>query len=152
MATTVDEIRNTYPIPVYYYEVTIDDMAPIAFSEVSGLSIEYDTVTYQDGMSYKEGQKHMPARSKPVNLSLKKGIVRADSQLFDWISTVKLNTVTKKTVIISLKDEADAPVVTWKVDNAFPKKLDAPGFKADSNDVAIENLDLMADKLSIEYH
>ncbi len=152
MATKVDVIKNTYPIPSYYYEVKIDGMKPIAFSEIAGLSIEYETVSYQDGLSYKEGVKHMPARAKPVNLTLKKGVVRADSKLFTWISTVKLNTVTKRDITISLKDEKDKPVVSWKVSNAFPKKLDAPSFKADSNDVAIESLELMADKLNLEYH
>ena len=152
MATTVDDIKTTYPVPVYYYEVKVDDLDPIHFSEVSGLSIEYETISYKDGLSFREGEKHMPGQMKAVNLTLKKGIVRADSKLFDWISTVSLNTVVKKDITISLKDETDAPVVSWKVQNAFPKKLDAPGFNAGSNEVAIESMELMASKLDVEYH
>ena len=152
MATTIDDMKkDPFPLVVYYYEVKIDEYDPINFSEVSGISIEYDTITYKDGMSYKEGERHMPGQSKPVNLTLKKGMVRADNKLFDWINSVHLNTCTKRDITISLKDADDAPVVSWKVFNAFPKKLDAPGFNAGSNEVAIESLELMADRLTIEY-
>ncbi|MDZ8082834.1 MAG: phage tail protein [Nostoc sp. DcaGUA01] len=151
MATSTEDIKNNYPIPVFYYRVTIDGDDSHAFSEVSGLSIEYETITYRDGMSYKDGAKYMPGLSTPVNLSLKKGIVRKDSYLFSWISSVKLNTVAKRDIRIDLLDETGAAVVSWTAINAFPKKLDAPSFNATSNEVAIESLDLMANDLKIDY-
>ncbi len=149
MATSVDEQKINYPIPVYYYEVTIDGIDSIAFSEVSGLTIEYETITYKDGLSYKHGAIHMPGMGTPVNLTLKKGVFSGDSKLYDWLSTIKLNKVTKKDVTVTLKDENDEPVATWTVKNAFPKKMDAPSFNATSNEVAIESLDLMADDLTV---
>ena len=151
MATSVKDIKDKYPIPVFYYRVTIAGEDAIAFSEVSGLSIEYETITYKDGMSYRDGEKHMPGMMSPVNLTLQKGIVKKDSFLFEWISTVKLNTVEKRDVRIDLLDETGAAVVSWTVTDAFPKKLDAPSFNASSNEVAIESLELMATKLKIEY-
>lgn len=151
MATTTEEIKNSYPIPVFYYRVTIDGDDSHAFSEVSGLSIEYETITYKDGMSYRDGAKYMPGLHKEVNLTLKKGIVRKDSYLFNWISSVKLNTVAKRDVRIDLLDETGTAVVSWTAINAFPKKLDAPSFNATSNEVAIESLELMANDLKIDY-
>ena len=151
MATTIDEIKSTYPVPVYYYQVHVGTIGDMNFSEVSGLAIEYDTISYKDGMSFKMGEKHMPGQMKAVNVTLKKGIVRADSKLFNWVSTVALNTVQKEDIAISLIDESDQPVVKWTVYNAFPKKLDAPGFNAGSNEVAIESMELMADRLDVEY-
>ena len=47
-------------------------------------------------------------------------------------------------------DEAGNAVVSWKVLNAFPTKLDAPSFDANSNDVAVESMELMADRVTIE--
>jgi phage tail-like protein len=41
-------------------------------------------------------------------------------------------------------------VISWKVINAFPTKLDAPTFDASSNDVAIETMELRADNITIE--
>ncbi|NEO48991.1 MAG: phage tail protein [Moorea sp. SIO4A3] len=151
MATTIDDIKKSYPIPVFYYRVTIEGEDAHAFSEVSGLSIEYETITYRDGMSYKDGVKYMPGLSTPVNLTLQKGIVRKDSYLFEWFSTIKLNTVEKRDIRIDLLDESGAAVVSWTVMDAFPKKIDAPSFNATSNEVAIESLELMASNLKIDY-
>ncbi|NEP33584.1 MULTISPECIES: phage tail protein [unclassified Moorena] len=149
MADTVEQIKNTYPIPVFYYRVTIAGDNSYAFSEVSGLSIEYETITYRDGLSYKEGAKYMPGLDTPINLTLQKGIVRQDSYLFDWFNTINLNTVEKRDLTIELLDESGEPVVSWEVINAFPKKLDAPSFNATSNEVAIESLELMANTLKV---
>jgi phage tail-like protein len=151
MADTVDDIKNKYPIPVFYYRVTIGDDDSHAFSEVSGLSIEYETITYRDGLSCKEGAKYMPGLGTAVNLTLQKGVVRADSYLLTWINTVNLNTVEKRDIKIDLLDEKEQPVVSWTVTKAFPIKLDAPSFNANSNEVAIESLELMANDLKVEY-
>jgi phage tail-like protein len=151
MASTVDEIKNKYPIPVFYYRVTIGDDDSYAFSEVSGLSIESETITYRHGLSYKEGAKYMPGLGTPVNLTLHKGVVRADSYLLSWIQTVRLNNLEKRDIKIDLLDEEEQPVVSWTVTNAFPVKLDAPSFNANSNEVAIESLELMANDLKVEY-
>ena len=48
-----------------------------------------------------------------------------------------------------LLNENGEPTVSWTVQDAFPKKLDAPSFNASSNEVAIENLELMASNLII---
>lgn len=150
MATSVDEIREQYPIPVFYYQVSIDGEDAIAFSEVSGLSISHETITYKDGLSWRHGNKHMPGMSTPVNLTLNKGIVKSDSYLFDWMSTIKLNTVEKRDITISLLNENHEPTVSWVVKDAFPTKLNAPSFNASSNEVAIESLELMATSLSVK--
>ena len=43
MAQSKEEIKAAYPLPVYNYRVEIGSDA-VAFSEVSGLSISYETV------------------------------------------------------------------------------------------------------------
>lgn len=151
MATSVKDIKDTYPIPVFYYRVTINGDDSHAFSEVSGLSIEYEIITYLDGMSYKNGSKKMPGMGKPVTLTLKKGIVRKDSYLFEWISTISLNTVEKRDIRVDLLDETGEAVVSWTFSNAFPIKLDASTLSASANEVAIETLELAGNGLSIQY-
>ena len=149
MADSIADIKDTYPIPVYHYRVSIDGNDALAFSEVSGLSIEYETTTYKDGMSFKMGAKHMPAQPTPPKITLKKGIVKAGSQLYDWLNSTNLNTVEKKDLTIDLLNEESQPVVTWQVLNAFPTKLEAPSLDATSNDVAVETLELMANDLKL---
>ena len=47
MALSKDEIKAAYPLPVYNYRVELGS-ATVAFSEVSGLSISFDTTTYKE--------------------------------------------------------------------------------------------------------
>jgi phage tail-like protein len=155
MAVTSEQIKTQYPLPVYNYRVEIAGDT-IAFSEVSGLSISYETTTYKESPT--EGGKagpvvmYMPAQLSPVTISLKKGLVRTKSisTLYAWISQTHTNQIEKKDIHIRLCDEKGEAVLTWKIANAFPTKLDAPSFDANSNDVAIESMELMSDRVTME--
>ncbi|NQY37422.1 MAG: phage tail protein [Alteromonadaceae bacterium] len=149
MATTIADIENDYPIPVYRFRVSItgDESNSIAFSEVSGLDIGVDTITYKDGF----GTKHMPGQPTEVNITLKRGLVRTKSMFYDWISAIRLNKVDKQDITVVLVDDNDADLVIWTVKNAFPKKLTAPSFNGGSNEASVESLELMADDISVEF-
>lgn len=156
MALTKEQIRTTYPLPVYNYRVDIDNTS-ISFSEVSGLELSFQAIdSYKESyaVSGKSGPNiiYMPGMIQPVNISLKKGFVKGVSikVLYDWINSIELNRVDKKDIIVHLLDETGATVVSWKCIDAFPKKLSAPGFNAGSNEVAIESMDLMASRVTME--
>jgi phage tail-like protein len=155
MAVIAQEIKNSYPLPVYNYKVEISGVA-VAFTEVSGLTIEHDTTTYVESLTVNgiSGTRtlYMPAQKKPVTITLKKGVIVATSvaTLYKWISQITINQIEKKDVYVRLCDETGNAVISWKVINAFPTKLDAPTFDAKSNDAAIESLTLMADGVIIE--
>lgn len=155
MALNTDDIKKSYPLPVYNYKVEIGGVA-IAFTEVSGLTIEYETTTYVESQTASgvAGTRtlYMPAQLKPVTITLKKGVIRVTSvaTLYKWISSITLNQIEKKDIYVRLCDEKGEAVISWKVINAFPTKLEAPSFEAKSNDAAIESMTLMADGLVIE--
>lgn len=155
MALSKDEIKAAYPLPVYNYRVEIGSDA-VAFSEVSGLNIVIETTTYKESPteSGAPGPRvmHMPAQGTPANVTLKKGVVRNSSvsTLFNWINATQINQIEKKDIFVRLCDEKGDAVISWKVINAFPTKLDAPTFDANSNDVAIESMELMGDGVLVE--
>ena len=68
----------------------------------------------------------MPGLRKFTNVTLKRGVVKGDNEFFEWLSTVKLNTVERRDLIISLLNEEHEPVMVWKVHNAFPVKVEGP--------------------------
>jgi phage tail-like protein len=92
----------------------------------------------------------MPGLRKFSNIVLKRGVVKADNDFFAWLSTVKLNTVERRGLVISLLDEQHRPVMVWKVTNAFPVKVDGPQLKAATNEVAIETIELSHEGLEIQ--
>ncbi len=154
MALTKAEIKNRYPLPAYNYKVSIDGEI-IAFSQVSGLSMTFETSTYKESPT--EGgipgpvTMRMPAQSSDVTVTLQKGVVRGKSMaLFNWINSIQTNLVDKKDVSIELCDENGDAVFVWKVINAFPTGLEAPTFDAASNDASLESLTLMADRVIME--
>ena len=154
MAVSAQEIRQSYPLPVYNYRVEIGGTA-IAFSEVSGLSVGHEVATYKESSTGgAPGPRviHMPSQPTSPKITLKKGIVRGQSvaTLYAWIASIQLNMVEKRDIFIRLCDETGAPVISWRVINAFPTKLDAPSFDAKSNDVAVESMELQADRVTIE--
>lgn len=155
MALSKSEIKAAYPLPAYNYRVEIAGVA-VGFSEVTGLSIKRETTTYKEsptaGGAPGPVVMHMPAQLSHVTISLKKGIVRAQSvaTLYRWLSATQINQVEKKDIYVRLCDENGEAVVSWRVLNAFPTKLDAPSFTANSNDAAIETMELMADSITIE--
>ena len=147
MALEKKTIINNYPLPVYNYQVIINGSEVMSFSEISGLVIEHEHVVYKHGFSWVVGNHLIRAKRKPINVSLKRGVVRQRSYLYDWmISGIK------KDIRIELCDEVGIAVVSWEVSQALPLKLDAPSFGANTNDVAIESLDLIAHDLRVKYN
>jgi len=155
MAFTKDQIKNSYPLPVYNYRVDIGNTS-VSFSEVSGLDIAVEVITYKESFaaSGKSGPNvmHMPGARQPTTISLKKGYVKGSSiQVFyNWINSIELNLVDKKDITVHLLDESGVTVVSWKCIDAFPTKLSGPAFNASSNDVAIESMELRASRIIME--
>jgi phage tail-like protein len=155
MATDIKTIKTRYPLPVYNYRVEVGGQS-ISFTEVSGLSIGYETKSYLESKTTEPGAgpnlMNMIMQPKNVTVLLKKGYVLASNIkfLFDWINTIKLNQIEKKDIKVRLCDEEGKPLVSWTVQNAFPVKLDAPTFDVNSNDVAIETIELLADGVTME--
>jgi len=155
MATSPEQIKAAYPLPVYNYKVEIAGET-FGFSEVSGLNIQFETTKYAESPSTggPPGPRwmYMPAQENPATLTLKKGVIPRVSKkvFFDWIQSIQSNVVEKKDILVRLCDEEGAAVLSWKVFNAFPTKLEGPAFSASSNEVAVETLELMADAVRLE--
>ena len=155
MALSKSDIKTAYPLPAYNYRVEIAGVA-VGFSDVSGLSIRREVTTYKEspvsGGAPGPVTMRMPSQMATPTLTLKKGLVRKGSiaALYNWINTTQINQIDKKDIYVRLCDEKGDAVISWKVVNAFPTKLDAPAFSANSNDSAIESMELTGDSILIE--
>ena len=158
MSQDKEHIKASYPLSVYNYQVSIGG-STLGCSEVSGLSVEYEPVTYKHGLSFWMGAKVIPGmRREPVKLTLKKAIFIAkeneDDFLSGWLRKAYEDPFqnAKQDILIDLCDEAGKAVVRWSVRQALPTKLDAPTFDSNSNEVAIETLELVAHNIEVDYH
>jgi len=157
MSDSKATIKSQYPLPVYNYRVTIldgKDAQTIGFSEVTGLGMGYEPVTYKDGFSFVMGVDIIPGMPKPINLTLKKGLTANGDYLQKWIEKSyqdHFSNGAKRDISIDLCDEAGKPLIRWYVTAAMPVKLDAPSFVASNNEVAIASMELVAAKLRVEF-
>ncbi len=138
-----------YPLPVFHFTVQWGGTR-IGFSEVSGLTQENQAIEYRDGSFPEYSSIKMPGLRKFSNVTLKRGIVKADNEFFKWLSTVKLNQVERRDVVVSLLNENHEPVMTWKIQNACPVKVEGPGLKASGNEVAIESIEIAHEGLELQ--
>jgi len=138
-----------YPLPVFHFTVDWGGKR-IGFAEVAGLTQENQAIEYRDGSFPEYSSIKMPGLRKFSNLTFKRGIVKSDNDFFKWLSTVKLNTVERRNLVISLLNEEHQPVMVWKVLNAFPVKVEGPGLKATGNEVAIESIEVAHEGLELQ--
>ena len=81
---------------------------------------------------------------------MKKGVFVKDNKFWDWYNEIQMNIIKRKPVTISLLDETGSPTMVWKLTNAWPTKITATDLKSDSNETAIETLEIAHEGLVIE--
>jgi phage tail-like protein len=140
---------NIYPVPVFHFTVKWGEGLRVGFSEVTGLTQENQVIEYRDGSYNEYSSIKMPGLRKFSNIVCKRGIFKADFDYAKWVRTIKLNSVERRNVTISLLDEDHQPVMTWQVLNAFPVKIEGPQLKATGNEVAIESMELAHEGLEV---
>ncbi|MCG2589946.1 MAG: phage tail protein [Bacteroidetes bacterium] len=141
---------SNYPLVKFHFNVEWGG-TKIGFTEVSGLDVETELIEYRDGASPEFSKIKMPGMQKYSNITLKRGSFQSDNEYFEWWNTVKLNTIDRRDVTISLLNEEHEPLIVWKVKNAWPLKVQSTDLKSDGNEVAIETLELAHEGLTIEY-
>jgi phage tail-like protein len=138
-----------YPLPKFHFQVEWGG-ARIGFTEISGLDVETEMIEYRQGDSREYSKQKMPGLHKFPNVTMKRGVFKSDNDYFNWWNTVSLNTIERRDVIVSLLNEEHAPVMVWKIKNAWPTKIASTDLKADGNEVAIESIELAHEGLSIQ--
>ena len=139
----------TYPLPKFHFTVDWGG-TKIGFSEVTGLNIENKVLEYRDGASPEYSKIKMPGMREFSNLTLKRGVFAGDNEFYTWMNTIQLNAVERRDITISLLNEKHEPVVVLKIRNAFPVKIQSTDLKGEGSEVAIEQLDLAHEGLSIQ--
>jgi phage tail-like protein len=140
--------QTVWPLPKFYFEVKWDSEV-MSFQEVSGLDTEAQIIEYRAGDSKEFTTVKMPGLKKSGNVTMKKGVFKSDNKFWDWFSKMKMNTIKRVPVTISLLDEGGAPTMVWTLANAWPTKITGTDLKADGNEAAIESIEIAHEGLVI---
>jgi phage tail-like protein len=138
-----------YPLTSFHFTVSWGG-DNIGFSEVSGLSVENQPIEYRDGlMSAKTLPLKRPGLRKAGNISLKRGLVTGNNDLYTWFHNSGEPNVTRRTLVITLLNDEGNPVFVWTISEAWPVKCEGPGLKASGNEIAIETLELAHEGITV---
>jgi phage tail-like protein len=149
-------MANARPNPYsnFNFIVIAGDTEIAAFSEVSGLDSENTPIEYREGADSINSPRKLPGIEKYTNVVLKRGIT-GSTALWDWRKEVRDGVGAyppSRTVTIKLLNETgdrNKPAMTWTLRNAWPTKITGPTLNAKGNDFAVEQLDLVHERLEI---
>ena len=141
---------NNWPLPKFHFQVDLGDGLQAPFQEVSGLETETQPIEYRSGNTKQFSAVKMPGIGKVGSVTLKMGIFVSDNRFWDWRNQIKMNTIKRRSVTISLLDQEAKPTMTWKLSNAWPTKISGTNLKSEGNEVAIETVELAYEVMTIE--
>lgn len=149
------ERENKNPYSNFNFIVEFDGDEVAAFSEVSGLDSENTPIDYREGADATNAQRKLPGIEAYTAVQLKRGI-SGSLALWEWRKEVRdggsafppSRNVTVK--LLDEKHDRGSPAMTWILTNAWPSKLTGPSLTAKGNDIAIEQLDLVHERIDIE--
>lgn len=131
------------PYRQFRFRVDVGDIQA-GFSECTFADTSTDPVEYREGNELPVFRK-LSGLTKFGNITLKWGITGDSINLYKWRKTI-IDTGAegaRKTVLITLIDEAGQDQAQWQIDRAWPIKYDPPDFSAKGSEVAIETLEIV---------
>lgn len=128
--------------PGLRFRVTIDGYGSLGnWTRCDGLSIEYDVEEYREG-GVNDFVHHIPGRARYGKVTLTRYLDSQSGTVAAWLSSVQTS-LKRQTAQIAVLDPAGETVTQWNLTGAFPVKWTGPRLEAGSNDVAIEQLELV---------
>ena len=131
------------------------DSPRAGFQEVTGLGVEITVQEYRPGNYALNSTMKITGMNKVTDITLKRGVIAA-LDLWEWVNSVRRGEQGTtpgplRNVTIQLQNEdRTAIAMTWRVINARPIKFTAPSFNGKGTDVAVEELVLTAEDITIE--
>jgi phage tail-like protein len=137
------------PFKSFSFLVEIDGIASAAFKSVSGLSAEAEVIEYREGADKLTSSRKLPGRVRYPNVTLMRGLTTS-RDLWDWWTTIRDGTLQRRSVAITLLDDAGRPVLRWLLREAWIATIEFSELDASANEVAIESIELAHEGLEHE--
>jgi phage tail-like protein len=124
-----------------FFALEIDSINVGWFTGCSGLSLEFDTVSFKEGNGSMIIERKRPGKPKYSEVVLKRGFT-ADKALYDWFDDVVAakDKTPYKTGSVVLYDRTQKEVARFSLEQCWPSKLSVSDLSAKSDDVMIEEL------------
>jgi phage tail-like protein len=138
-------MANNYPPVGYFFRVEFQlggaGASDAMFQDVTGFTADLETEPMKQGGENRYTQL-LPTRAKYGDLVLKRGLL-LNSKIVQWCkAAIEELDIQPITVIVSLLNEQNTPLMTYNFVNAWPKKWSVSDFNAQESKIVIETLEL----------
>jgi phage tail-like protein len=130
------------------FRVEIDSIPVAAFAECSGLSSETDVIEYREGTDRQATPRLLPGLTRYGPIVLRRGVT-TNRDLWNWRKTVIDGAVQRLNGAVILLDAEHNPVARWNFSEAWPRKWEGPVLRAGGNEVAIETLEIVCERIEL---
>lgn len=144
---SLDQQLHTALTTSFRFVVHIDNEAVGAFTECTLPTIEWEMVTVKEG-GLNTSVHQLPGQRKEATITLKNGIGIVDD-LLSWCTDAMNEKFKRRKVTVTMHNPFQEPVMTWRIEDALPKRWTAPQLQADSNTVAIQTLELICGEVTV---
>lgn len=140
------DVFGNYPLTGFHFIVAFELFPQLpndfSFQEVSGLSVSVEMESFKEG-GQNRFEHQLPVRTSYTDIILKRGMFEVPSGLMAWcINAVENFNFQPSNLLISMLNDSHAPVQSWYVVNAIPKKVEFSNLNAEQSQVAIETMTL----------
>jgi phage tail-like protein len=132
-----------------YFSLEIDGLTLGYFTGCSGMSLEYDVITFTEGNGAQIIERKRPGKPKYSEVVLKRGFT-PDTALYEWFDEVvqAAGVPPYKTASIVVMDRTSAEVARFNLLNCWPSKLSASDPKADTDEVMVEEVTIQHEMIT----
>lgn len=148
--------ENLYPFTAFNFSVEIAvpeisaKICKASFSDCDGLEMSMEVKTIREGGNNSK-QIRMTGPVAYGTLTLKRGMTSDDFDLWKWFAAVQRNpTIRADAEVVLFAADGSTPKAKFKLERCLPVKLKAPTLNAKDGAVAIEELQLAYESLTVE--
>lgn len=124
-----------------FFALEIDGVNLAWFTGCTGLSLEFDVITFKEGNGSKVIERKRPGRPKYSEVVLKRGLTTSQD-VHNWFKeVVDANSPTPyKTASIVLYDRLQTECARFNLEGCWPSKVSASDLQAGSDDSMVEEV------------
>jgi phage tail-like protein len=135
--------------PFRSFNFRVEGLEVASFSEVSGLSSDGDAVDYREGTDVALSVRKLPGLRKYNNVTLKRGVTQSTA-LWSWYQNIVNGVRDRRDCTVVLQNEEHVDVVRWHLENAYVNKYEVSTLTATANEVVVETVELVHERLTME--
>ena len=149
-------IREDRPYVQFNFlvDLNVNGMDPDSYSggfqEVSGIGMEVTVSEYRNGNDRDNGVRKITGLNKAADITLKRGVIGALT-LYNWLNDIRNGDQRSfRDVTVTMLSENREPVLEWRLLRARITKYTAGPLNGKGNDVAMEEMVLVYERLEMK--